>query len=78
MIKDLLKGVQLEECEGVHFSQIKSFVTHKPRRKVSTRTPQTVPFYKERSLGSFDVEMLKDEGLKKIAQQIREIIRSHA
>ena len=76
MIKDLLKSVKIEECEGVEFSQIKAFVTNRPRRKKEPRRA-TVPFYEERSHGEFDIDLIKDEELRKIAKEIREIIKDH-
>ncbi|SFV57862.1 hypothetical protein MNB_SM-7-1425 [hydrothermal vent metagenome] len=74
MIKDLLKSIKIAECEGVRFSTIKAFVTNRPRRK---REPKrvSVPFYKERSSGEFDIEVIKDEELRKIAKEIQEIIK---
>ena len=75
MIKDLLKSVKIPECEGVSFSQIKAFVTNKPRRKRELKK-ETVPFYEERSCGEFDVEMIEDEELRNIAKEIREIIKN--
>jgi len=75
MIKDLLKSVRIEECEGVEFSQIKAFVTNRPRRKKAPRRA-TVPFYEERSHGEFDIELIQDEELKSIAKEIREIIKN--
>ena len=75
MIKDLLKSVKIEECEGVEFTQIKAFVTNRPRRKKESRRV-TVPFYEERSHGEFDIELIKDEELRNIAKEIREIIKN--
>ncbi len=75
MIKDLLKSIQLPECEGVHFSQIKAFVTNRPRKRYRVKK-ETVPFYKERSHGEFDIEMIEDEELRYIAEEIREIIKN--
>ncbi len=75
MIKDLLKSVKIEECEGVRFSQIKAFVTNRPRRK-QERKKETVPFYEERSRGEFDIEMIKDMELRNIAKEIREIVKN--
>ncbi len=76
MIKDLLKSIKIPECEGVHFSQIKAFVTNRPRRKRGSKR-ETVPFYEERSKGEFDIDMLKDEELRSIAKEIQEIIKRH-
>ena len=75
MIKDLLKSVKIEECEGVHFSQIKAFVTNRPRRQKEPRK-ETVPFYEERSHGEFDIDLITDEELRNIAKEIREIIKN--
>ena len=78
MIKSVLKEVKIEECEGVHFGEIRAFVTNKPRRSRKKVNKETVPFYKERSRGEFRIDFFKDEKLKKIALEIREIVQKNA
>ncbi len=79
MIKDVLKSVSIEECSDVHFSDIKAFVTHKPRRrrKEAIQTG-TIPMYEERSKGEFDTTIIHDEELRAVAEEIKEIIKRHA
>jgi len=76
MIKDLLKSVKIKECDGVHFSQIKAFVTNRPRCKRESRK-ETVPFYEERSNGEFDINLIQNKELRNIAKEIQEIIKKH-
>ncbi len=78
MIKDVLKTHNPQECEGVGIKDIKTFVTHKPRRRNTLQTKalsQTVPHYKERAKGEFDTERIKDESLRSIVEEIRSIIQ---
>ena len=76
MIKEVLNAIKIEECEGVTFDQIRSFVTNKPRKKEMYRRYETIPYYAERSKGEFDVSIFADEKLKSIALQIKRIVVS--
>jgi len=78
MIKEVLKEVKIEECSAVNFSDIRSFVTNKPRRRSKIEQKRTVPLYEERALGNFRLDVFKDEQLLEIAYEIREIVRNNA
>ena len=74
MIKDLLNAITIEECIGVEFEQIRSFVTNKPRKRDLEIKRETIPFYVERSNGEFSISIYKDEKLKSLALQIKKIV----
>ena len=77
MIKEVLNMITPEECLGVNINDIKTFVTHKPRKKAQqTIIKKTNSFYAERAKGEFKIDMFKDEKLLNIAKEIREIIKS--
>lgn len=76
MIKEVLNSIVIQECQGVEFNEIRSFVTNKPRKK-NQKKRSSVPFYEERADGEFRIDMFKDEKLKSLALEIKKIV-SHA
>ena len=76
MIKDILNHTKPAECADIKFDDIRSFVTHTPRKRAKKeQTTNTIPIYQERSNGVFDVEQIEDHDLKTIALEIQRIIR---
>ena len=74
MIKEVLNRITIEECDGIEFDQIRSFVTNKPRKKETHPKRETIPFYVERSNGEFSISMFKEEKLKSLALEIKRIV----
>ena len=79
MIKEVLKYKKPQECSGEVIRDIKTFLTHKPRKKAQAHMQvESIPYYKERSSGNFDISTFSDEKLQNVAKAIREIIKSNA
>jgi hypothetical protein len=75
-IKDILNYNPIEECLSLNLKEIKTFVTNKPRKRVLKKEEKiTNSIYPERAKGEFDIDVFKDEKLKKIALEIKEIIK---
>ena len=76
MIKNLLNFQKPEQCEGVEFQNIQTFITHKPRKKQIEKIPTTTPLYKERSCGNFDAAVFTTKKLEMISREIQQLIQS--
>ena len=75
-IKDILKLKTPDECLGTNLKDIKTLVTNKPIKKLKLDKKDTTSYYHERAKGEFDVDIFKDEKLKKIALEIKKIIKN--
>ena len=75
MIKDVLNQITPSECQELKLSDIKAFVTHKPRKKKKEQIADTVPWYQERSQGLFDTNYVENESLRSLFDSIRKIIQ---
>jgi len=64
------------ECEKSLFDDIKAFVTHTPKKKLSTENKKIEYFYKERANGEFEVN-IKDKKLNSLVRSIQEIIKAN-
>ncbi|NPA66642.1 MAG: hypothetical protein GXO11_07135 [Epsilonproteobacteria bacterium] len=78
MVKDILNLQKPDRCKGVEFHDIRSFVTHTPRKRqkdTATKTQlDTIPIYIERASGEFDTQKIQDPDLQAIAKEIQRII----
>jgi len=74
-IKTPLKQYPPPKCQEMDFEDIRAYVSHKPLSKESSYTKETVPYYEERSNGSFN-NSVKDEKLHNIIEKIRKVIAS--
>jgi len=64
------------ECEKSLFDDIKAFVTHTPKKKLSIENKKIEYFYKERANGEFEVN-IKDKKLNSLVRSIQEIIKAN-
>jgi len=74
-IKAPLKLYPPEKCKEMEFEDIRAYVSHKPAQK-SAPQKETVPYYEERSDGTFE-NPVKDKRLHEIIEKIRQSIEHH-
>jgi len=60
----------------MQIKDIKAFVSHTPNATVSLVEPKPPQRYKERSSGSFEIQVIKNPQLRNIAQTIQTIIKA--
>ncbi|MCF6340875.1 MAG: hypothetical protein L3J10_09045 [Sulfurimonas sp.] len=65
---------ECRECEKSLFDDIKAFVTHTPKKKLSEENKKVEYFYKERASGELEVN-IKDKKLNSLVRSIQEIIK---
>ena len=73
-IKSALNFHMPSECEGIVIKDIKAFVTHTPKKPISSLKPHAQQLYKERATGEFEVK-IKDKKLNQLVKTIRDIIK---
>ena len=69
-IKTPLKQYPPQKCQAFDFDDIRAYVSHKPISKMTEVKKETVPHYKERSVGDFE-NSVNDEKLHNIIEKIR-------
>jgi hypothetical protein len=73
-IKSALNMIKPQECQEIYIQDIRAFVTHSPI-KIITFHAKKPQYYKERALGKFNTNTIKDPKLKALAEEIKEIIK---